>query len=299
MVDPFGMRALYDPFSVLWLFSPHLTISLVTHFLILFYWNRAMKSFGAVSLDWAQKYVYVLIGVIVVVEIVSSIMRGIETLFEVLVFAQIFYGLLEILVIIFILYSAYGLYQFLRTAAVPSSTATSQWRTRRKVLRMTKLLLASAFLLVIAIITIVIGFLSEFEYAFTEMIPWAVECTCLTSIGILETLILKPVSHGKRASAATTEESFKSHSTTLRGSSSKRSTSSKMAHDSQSFDEVDDSGEEGKKGLKEEKGAKKTPTSSSSITSSIDSSSKSISTHHSENRQDSKNSGTSTSSSGS
>ena len=55
-IDPLGMRSIFDPFQALFWLTPHVAVSLICHLIVLFYWNRAMQSFGATkNIDFLQK----------------------------------------------------------------------------------------------------------------------------------------------------------------------------------------------------------------------------------------------------
>jgi len=212
-VDPFGMRGVFDPFSALFWFTPNVAVSLICHFIVLFYWNRAMTSFGAKRLDHLRVYVYVLFGVIVAIEISSAIMRGLELGYAFLMLVQIFYVILEIVVLIYIIYTAVGIFRYL---AKKTPGSTQQERARAKVLRMTRLIVATGGFLVIIIILSGVALLPPLRRAYPEMILWLGEFTCLACISICETLVLKPVSkdHKNDSKLATVETAAKNKSTT-------------------------------------------------------------------------------------
>lgn len=95
-IDPLGMNKIFDPFNSIFWYTPNGAVALVCHFGVLFYWNRAMHSFGAQSIDWMKKYVYMLFALIFVVEIVSATLRSLEFVYAFLVLSQVFYVILEL-----------------------------------------------------------------------------------------------------------------------------------------------------------------------------------------------------------
>jgi len=194
-IDPLGSRSLYDPFSVQLLYSPHIALNLICTLVILFYWNGAMHPFGVHSLEKFRRYLYIFVGVFVCVEILSAILRGFELGFFVLLLTQAFYVIAEILIVMFVAYTAFRLFQYyskMSQIASPSSKRHPDASVKR-VLRMTKLVMANAVLFVVIIIIFAVGLLPSSRKVYFEMVGWCVQCTCLSLMGIFETLVLKPI----------------------------------------------------------------------------------------------------------
>jgi len=224
-IDPMGMRSLYDPFDSLFWFTPHVAVSLICHLIVLFYWNRAMHSFGAVrSLEFLKKYLYILIAVIIALEIAGSVLRSLEVQDGFLYFVQVTYVVTELVVVGFIIYTAVGLFKFFKS----NSLQLKQQRAKAKVFKMTKLIIASAVLLAIIVIFSATGLLEAFRHPYTEMLLWWIQCTCLSIIGICETLILKPVKSKSSTATNETPETLKATTNSSASSSVARMTSSEI-----------------------------------------------------------------------
>jgi len=198
-VDPEGMVGLYDPFNSIFWFTPNVAVSLICHFVVLFYWNRAMKSFGTKPLEWAIKYVYILAAAIVIVEVVSATLRSIDLAYETLYLAQVFYVILMIGVIIYILYTSVGIFKYLRE----NKLNKRQERAKGKVLRMVNLLMVSATLLILLVLLSGFALTPFFRMAIPELVFWLVQFTCVSTIAIIETLVMKPVSRPGQSSKTT------------------------------------------------------------------------------------------------
>lgn len=186
-IDPFGMRELYDPFSLMFLYTPHFTICLGCTLVVLLHWNNALQNFGAKSILWTKKYIYGLCGFIALAEIVFSTLRGFEFSIAFLLLIPILYLLIQSAVICYVLYTAVGLFKFLK------ENLDRKTITAIKVLRMTRLFLAySGFLFPMVILTI-LGATQFFQTSNErQMICWGIVNFLLSSEAICIALMFSP-----------------------------------------------------------------------------------------------------------
>ena len=99
--------------------------SIICHFTVLFYWNKAMSSFGARRIDGLKVYTYVLYGIVLAMECVNSIIRGFEIGYVIYLFSQVLYAILVCLIVIYIFYTAYGLVNYFKTSKLKTGTPSS------------------------------------------------------------------------------------------------------------------------------------------------------------------------------
>jgi len=174
-------------------------VSLICNIIILFYWNQALNSYGSTvvtSLERFEVYMYILIGVVAVIDIIASIFRGLDYPYEILVFAQAFGLTVELACLVFVGYTAITIYRFrifshkLRNNSERtdnSGTLTSE----RKVMKMTRLVLIDTALIVVMVVFSGIALLPFSRSPYMEMAVWFVESTCVSLMGIFEVLILR------------------------------------------------------------------------------------------------------------
>ena len=109
--------------------------------MIQFYWNKALKSFGSRSLAWLVKYLYIFSVLIFLVGVASSIIFALEfplVTLLVIVIVQVFFFILIICLSAYTIYTAHGLFKFLRTT---SQLTSVQKTSEQKAVRMSKILI--------------------------------------------------------------------------------------------------------------------------------------------------------------
>ena len=188
-VDPLGMRLVYDPFFSLFFYTPNGAVSLMCDVIILFYWNRAMNSFGTRSIKFLTKYLYVFIAVICVAELTASILRSLEILDASLVvyIVQGSYVLFEAIIVGYTIYTAVGLYRFFKSVAQLNAI---QQKSKRKVIRMTKILLFSSVFLFILVVSSILGGFQFMMGAISFTSLWFVQHINVSVISLCHILAL-------------------------------------------------------------------------------------------------------------
>jgi len=284
-VDPHGMRSIYDPFSALFWATPQATVGLICHFIVLYYWNRAVSSFGAKNLDSLRNYFYGLIVLIIFGELVVSSLKAVEIGFIVIIIYQVFYIILEALIIAYIVYTAVQLRNYFRDQRRLKGhrNESSQRRAEQKVIRMTKLLVIVAGILVITIVVSALGILEIFRYPATEMILWLILYTTLASIAICQAILLQPGSKEKDSKVSTigtTEESLKTSDTSVssprnhqRVESRKVATSDSIKSESETSNEIEKEAENAERKIDSKSENPRFESESTSLVSSSESTS--------------------------
>jgi len=188
-IDPFGMRGLYDPFNALFWLTPNVAVSLVCDFLVLFYWNYALRSFGGRDIGRFEKYFYFLFAFIFAAEFTSTTLRSFAIAFAMQVIVQVFYVILEVIIIGFVAFTVFNLYQFIQKQGESPSV---------DVMRVTRLILVVAVLLAALALMSCMVLAPWFRTAKMEFVYWPIAFGFVSLASIVETLILSPSSQRRR-----------------------------------------------------------------------------------------------------
>jgi len=201
-IDLMGMRGWIHPYFVLFFHTPNFALAIICHVIILFYWNKALKSFGSSSIEKAEKWVFISIGVFGGIELIGCIMYGFEQA-PVFTYVRIgYYALATIAVLVYVIYTTIYLFKFLEATRLNKK----QQRARAKVVLMTKLLLVCTVLLFLSEVLVLLLVAPFFRRAVSESIIWTAICLLLTASGYAEIFVIKKPSrqHGGSRSSRTT-----------------------------------------------------------------------------------------------
>jgi hypothetical protein len=229
-VDVMGIRALQGPFFTYFISTTSGAVALVADLLVLFYWNRALDVYGVrKDLEKRQRYVYIIIALIFVAEIISATLRGLAIAGYVNVVTQVLYGLVSIGIIVYISYTAHNLYKYFKD----SEMTKKQEKARGKLIKMTRILIAVAVLIFIFAIFSVIYFLAIFKRAYTEIVWWVIMNSIVSAIGICETFLFRvPSGKGVRSSREPPTKTPRTATRTSESLSNKKSSTSSNPEDS-------------------------------------------------------------------
>jgi len=188
-VDHQGFRSLYDPFGANSLFTTATAPVVINLLTVLFYWNRALKSFNTRSIEWTRKYIYILMAVITVSEVITSTLRVIYASPINYALIPILYLIVESALIIYIGYTGYSIFRFFKNT---NELSAVQLRSKETTVRMTKVFAAIDGCIIILFIFTALGLIPNiFDWLPLQLVVWGICCTMVSLISILQTLLFR------------------------------------------------------------------------------------------------------------